>query len=49
MDLSGFSDEQFINIYRIIQELFQNISKHANASEVTVLFRDEGYFIELKK
>ena len=41
MDLSGFSDEQFINIYRIIQELFQNISKHANASEVTVLFRDE--------
>lgn len=43
IDFSGYSEEQFINIYRIIQELFQNISKHAQASEVTVLFRKEAH------
>lgn len=41
IDFSCYTEEQFINIYRIIQELFQNISKHAQASEVTVLFRKE--------
>ena len=39
VDFSGFTDEQLMNIYRIIQEDFQNIKKHAGASEVTVLFR----------
>ena len=39
VDFSGFTDEQLMNIYRIIQEAFQNIKKHAGASEVTVLFR----------
>lgn len=43
IDFSGYTEEQFINIYRIIQELFQNISKHAEASEVTVLFRKEEH------
>lgn len=39
VDFSGFTDEQLMNIYRIVQEAFQNIKKHAQASEVTVLFR----------
>ena len=38
-DFSDFSDEQLMNIYRIVQEAFQNIKKHAKASEVTVLFK----------
>ena len=42
IDFSEYTDEQFLNIYRIIQELFQNIKKHADASEVTVLFRKES-------
>ncbi len=41
IDFSVYNDEQFLNVYRIIQELFQNIKKHAHASEVTVLFRKE--------
>ena len=39
VDFSVFADEQLMNIYRIVQEAFQNIKKHAHASEVTVLFR----------
>ena len=39
VDFSDFADEQLMNIYRIIQEAFQNIKKHAGASEVTLLFR----------
>ena len=38
-DFSDFTDEQLMNIYRIVQEAFQNIKKHAKASEVTVLFK----------
>lgn len=39
-DFSDFSDEQLMNIYRIVQEAFQNIKKHAKANEVTVLFKN---------
>ncbi|MBP5175607.1 MAG: hypothetical protein ILP07_06840 [Treponema sp.] len=41
VDFSIWSDVQLMSIYRIIQEAFQNIEKHALASEVTVLFRKE--------
>jgi len=41
IDFSIYTDEQLMNIYRVIQELFQNISKYAKASEVTVLFRKD--------
>lgn len=39
VDFSVWSDEQLMNIYRIVQEAFQNIKKHAGAGEVTVLFK----------
>lgn len=38
---SAWNNEQLMNIYRIVQEAFQNIKKHAEASEVTVLFKQE--------
>ena len=41
VDFSVFTDEQLMNIYRIVQEAFQNIKKHAAANEVTVLFKKE--------
>lgn len=41
VDFSVWSDEQLMNIYRIVQEAFQNIKKHAGASEVTVLFKGD--------
>lgn len=41
VDFSVWSDVQLMSIYRIIQEAFQNIQKHAHASEVTVLFRKD--------
>ena len=41
-DFSDFSDEQLMNIYRIVQEAFQNIKKHAKANEVTVLFKNRS-------
>ena len=40
VDFSKWNNEQLMNIYRIIQEAFQNIKKHAAASEVTVLFKE---------
>jgi len=45
VDFSVFADEQLMNIYRIIQEAFQNIKKHAGASEVTVLFKTSKIII----
>lgn len=39
VDFSLWNDVQLMSIYRIIQEAFQNIQKHAQAHEVTVLFR----------
>lgn len=41
-DFSDFSDKQLMNIYRIVQEAFQNIKKHAKANEVTVLFKNRS-------
>ncbi|MBO4440059.1 MAG: hypothetical protein J5798_11995 [Spirochaetaceae bacterium] len=41
VDFSVYTDEQLMNIYRIVQEAFQNIKKHACASEVTVLFKKD--------
>ena len=41
VDFSAWNNEQLMNIYRIVQEAFQNIKKHAEASEVTVLFKAE--------
>ncbi len=40
VDFSVWTDEQLMNIYRIVQESFQNIKKHADAAEVTVLFKN---------
>ncbi|MCR4734675.1 MAG: hypothetical protein K5829_06715 [Treponema sp.] len=39
IDFSFYSSEEIMSIYRIVQEAFQNIKKHAEASEVTVLFK----------
>ena len=39
VDFSAWNAEELMNIYRIVQEAFQNIMKHAEASEVTVLFK----------
>ena len=40
---SGFlSEEQNLNLYRIIQEALSNVIKHAEASEVTLLVRNEN-------
>ncbi len=39
IDFSVCNNSQLMNIYRIVQEAFQNIQKHAGAKEVTVLFK----------
>ena len=44
IDFSYWTNEELMSIYRIIQEAFQNIEKHAKASEVTVLFRMIKHF-----
>ena len=48
VDFSVWSDEQLMNIYRIVQEAFQNIKKHAGAGEVTVLFKSALPYRKLK-
>lgn len=35
-----FKKEQALNIYRIVQETLNNVAKHANAEEVTLLLRN---------
>ncbi|SFI70039.1 Histidine kinase-, DNA gyrase B-, and HSP90-like ATPase [Treponema bryantii] len=51
LDTDFLSEEENLNLYRIIQESLMNIRKHAEASEVTVLLRNangdepEGLYI----
>ena len=51
LDTSFLTEEENLNIYRIIQEALMNIRKHAQATEVTVLLRNangdeaEGLYI----
>ena len=51
IDTSFLSEEDNLNIYRIVQEALTNILKHAQASEVTILLRNanegelEGIYI----
>lgn len=45
VDFSVWNDEQLMHIYRIVQEAFQNIKKHAGAHEVTVLFKGAPFKI----
>ena len=33
-----FTEEQRLNLYRILQEIFQNINKHAQATEISVSY-----------
>ena len=42
LDTSFLSEEDNLNLYRIVQESLVNIRKHAEASEVTVLLRNEN-------
>ena len=42
IDTSFLSEEDNLNIYRIVQESLTNILKHADASEVTILLRNEN-------
>jgi signal transduction histidine kinase len=51
LDTSFLTEEENLNLYRIIQESLMNIRKHAQATEVTVLLRNangdeaEGLYI----
>ena len=42
LDSKFLTEEQNLNLYRIIQEALTNIIKHAQASEVTLLVRNEN-------
>lgn len=37
--LTNFSEYEFLNLYRIVQEALNNVAQHADASEATVLFK----------
>lgn len=39
-NLSQFNKDELLNLYRLVQECFNNIAQHAHASEVTVLFHN---------
>lgn len=41
-DTSFLDENDILNLYRIVQESFSNIIKHANASEAVVLMRNES-------
>ena len=41
LDTSFLTEEENLNLYRIVQESLNNILKHAKASEVTVLMRNQ--------
>ena len=42
LDSAFLTEEQNLNLYRIIQEALSNVIKHSNASEVTMLVRNEN-------
>ena len=42
LDTSFLSPEDNLNLYRIVQESLTNVSKHADAHEVTVLLRNQN-------
>ncbi len=42
LESSFLSEDQNLNLYRIIQEALTNVIKHAQASEVTLLLRNEN-------
>lgn len=41
-DASFLKKEEILNLYRIIQEALSNIAKHADASEIVLLIRNEN-------
>ena len=41
-DASFLTKDEILNLYRIIQEVLTNIVKHANASEVVMMIRNEN-------
>lgn len=42
LDTAFLTEEDNLNLYRIVQETLTNIARHANASEVSVLLRNEN-------
>ncbi|MCR5622136.1 MAG: hypothetical protein K6G18_09795 [Treponema sp.] len=42
VDFDRWEEDALLNLYRIVQEVLQNIQKHAEAEEATVFFKDCG-------